>query len=53
MKRQDKEFRQLKKECDKKDKEIKKLKAENQKLNRLLVVRVYKKLRSVKRKLLG
>ncbi len=53
MKRQDKEFRQLKKECDKKDKEIKKLKTENQKLNRLLVVRVYKKLRSVKRKLLG
>ena len=53
MKKQDKEFRQLKKDCDKKDKEIAKLRKENEKLNRLFVVRAYKKLRSVKRKLLG
>ena len=53
MKKQDKEFRQLKKECAKKDKEIERLKKENSKLNNLFVVRTYKKLRSLKKKIFG
>ena len=52
MKKQDREFRQLKKDCEKKDREIKRLKRESEKLNRLLIVRVYKKLRSIKRKIM-
>ena len=51
MKKQDTEFRQLKKNCEKKDKEIESLKKELNKLNKLFVVRIYKKLRSLKRKL--
>ena len=51
MKKQDKAFRQLKKECEKKDREISRLKKESEKLNRLFVVRAYKKLRNVKKKL--
>ena len=51
MKKQDKEFRQLKKDCEKKDKEIARLKKEVDKLNKLFVVRVYKKLRQLKRKI--
>ena len=50
-KKKDKEFRQMKKECEKKDKEIAKLHRELDKINRLFVVRAYKKLRAVKRKL--
>ena len=53
MKKQDKEFRQLKRDCDRKDKEIRRLKKEQEKLNKLLVVKVYKLLRSFKRKLLN
>ena len=52
MKKKDKEFRQLKKDCEKKDKEIARLSRELDKLNHLLVVRVYRKLRSIKRKLI-
>ena len=53
MKKKDKEFRQLKKDCEKKDKEIARLNRELDKLNRLFVVRIYKKLRALKRKLIS
>ncbi|MBQ9901469.1 MAG: polysaccharide pyruvyl transferase family protein [Clostridia bacterium] len=51
MKKKDKEFKQLKKDCEKKDKEIARLKKETEKINRLFVVRVYKKLCRIKKKI--
>ncbi len=51
MKKKDKEYKQLRKDCEKKDKEIARLNKELDKLNRLFVVKAYKKLRKVKRKI--
>ena len=52
MKQKDAGYKQLRKDCEKKDKEIARLRKELDKLNRLLVVRLYKKLRALKRKLI-
>lgn len=52
MKQKDAGYKQLRKDCEKKDKEIARLRKELDKLNRLLVVRLYKKLRAIKRKLI-
>ncbi len=51
MKKQDKEFRQLKKDNEKKSREIKKLTAELEKLNHMKVVRLRKKLGRLFRKI--
>lgn len=51
MKKKDKEFRQNKKDLERKDKEIERLKRELNKLNKLFVVRAYKKIRSLKKQI--
>ena len=51
MRKKDIEYKQLRKDCEKKDKEIARLNKELDKLNRLFVVKAYKKLRKVKRKI--